>query len=305
VTDILAIIDAAIDEMATPIAAKTPRSNHVRRGEEARKPAETLDSVRNVRDNTSSDMVTDTVNLLINNRLSVVSVVSVKNGYTHGDSQLHNKSESSCEPFAMRVVGAPKVYIKSTDTTDITDIPEDSCGFPSVRDHVCEARVTDITDIPEDSYGFSAETTLRDGLNQAFEADSDDLDERAALIEFGAEVPREWAEGFAALCAMPPPTGFRPDRWQRIIEVTGVFLDRWAGEAIRCGWSDLDVFGCDPTAPTARFDCMGLVLLLDRCEIVVIDRDGAELITVTGARQRFYRRPMPPGTVSLWELVPR
>ena len=104
---------------------------------------------------------------------------------------------------------------------------------------------------------------------------------------------------------MPPPTGFSPERWQRIIDATGAFLDRWAGEAIGCGWSDLDVFGCHRQAPAARFDCMGLVLLLDRREVVAIDQDGADLVTVTGARQRFRRRPLPPGTVPLWELARR
>jgi hypothetical protein len=103
---------------------------------------------------------------------------------------------------------------------------------------------------------------------------------------------------------MAPPAGFRPDRWQQIVDATGAFLDRWAGAAIRCGWSALDVFGCHDTAPAARFDCMGLMLLLDRCKVVAIDRDGADLVTASGARQRFYRRPLPLGTVSLWELRP-
>jgi hypothetical protein len=202
----------------------------------------------------------------------------------------------------MGVGVAREVYIKITDTTDSTDIPEGFCGFASVRNHVFKPRVTDTTDIPKDSCGFPAETTLRDGLNQALEADSGELDERAALVAEGAEVPRAWAEGYAALCAMPPPPGFRSERWQRIIDATGTFLDRWAGEAIGCGWSDLDVFGCHNTAPSARFDCMGLVLLLDSCEIVAINPDGADLVTAGGARQRFYRRPMPPGTTMLWEL---
>ena len=47
---------------------------------------------------------------------------------------------------------------------------------------------------------------------------------------------------------------------------------------------------------------MGLVLLLDRREVVAIDELGADLVTVSGARQRFRRRPMPPGTVRLWQL---
>jgi hypothetical protein len=133
--------------------------------------------------------------------------------------------------------------------------------------------------------------------------DADDLDERAALIEYGAGVLRAWAEGYAALCAMPAPAGFSPERWQRIIGAAGTFIDRWAAEAIRCGWSDLAVFGCNPDRPDARFDAMGLVLLLDRCEVEGLDEDGADLVTATGARQRYWRRPVPADTVRLWDLV--
>src|SRR5947207_141206 len=132
---------------------------------------------------------------------------------------------------------------------------------------------------------------------------ADDLDERAALIEYGAGVPRRWAEGYAALCAMAAPAGFTPERWQRIVDAAGSFLDRWASAAITCGWSDLDVFGCDPDRPDARFDCMGLALLLDRMEVVGLDPDGADLIaTVGGAKLRFRRRALPQNTVSLSDL---
>jgi hypothetical protein len=106
----------------------------------------------------------------------------------------------------------------------------------------------------------------------------------------------------AALIAMDPPTGFSPARWSRIIDAAGVFLDKWAAEADRLGWSDLDVFGCDPAAPDARFDCMGVTLLCDRCEIVGIDETGADLLTNTGARQRYRRHPMPAGTIPVWDL---
>ena len=82
-----------------------------------------------------------------------------------------------------------------------------------------------------------------------------------------------------------------------------MFLDRWGAEAICCGWDTLDVFGCHQEAPAARFDCMGLVMLLNRCEILAIDERGADLVTASGARQRFRRRPLPLGTVSLWELA--
>ena len=130
----------------------------------------------------------------------------------------------------------------------------------------------------------------------------EDRGERAALIECGANVPRRWAEGYAALCSMAPPEGFSPERWQRIVDAAGSFLDRWASEAITCGWSDLDVFGCDPDRPVARFDCMGLLMLLDRCEIVGIDEGGADLVAGPEARLRYRRRPLPAATISLWQL---
>ena len=131
----------------------------------------------------------------------------------------------------------------------------------------------------------------------------EDRGERAALVEYGANVPRCCAEGFAALSSMPPPSAFSPERWARIVDAAGAFLDRWAAEAIACGWSDLDVFGCDPDRPDARFDAMGLALLLDRMAVVGIDPDGADLIaTAGGAKLRFRRRPLPQNTISLWDL---
>jgi len=133
-------------------------------------------------------------------------------------------------------------------------------------------------------------------------APPDDVDQRAALIEYGAGVPRTWAEGYAALSSMPSPAGFSSERWSRIVDAAGIFIDRYVGIAIECEWSDLDVFGCDADRPDARFDCMGLVLLLDRCEVIGIDEDGADLVTETGTRQRYRRRPLPANTVSLWAL---
>jgi hypothetical protein len=114
-------------------------------------------------------------------------------------------------------------------------------------------------------------------LTAAADPGPDDLNERAAIIEHGVGVHRAWAEGYAALSSMCAPAGFSPERWSRIVDAAGVFIDRYAGVAIECGWSDLDVFGCDPDRPDARFDCMGLVLLLDRCEIIGIDEEGADL----------------------------
>ncbi len=145
--------------------------------------------------------------------------------------------------------------------------------------------------------------SLNSFLSSPRAQNADDLEERAAIIEYGAGVPRAWAEGFAALSTMPPPTGFLPDRWARIVDAAGALIHKWASTAAACGWSDLEIFGCAPEAPDRRFDCMGLTLLLERCEIVALDRDGADLVMhKTGSRQRYRRRPLPPDTISLWQL---
>jgi hypothetical protein len=137
------------------------------------------------------------------------------------------------------------------------------------------------------------------------QAGPDHPEEGAAIIEYGANVPRRWAEGYAALCTMPAPTGFSMERWQRIVDATGNFLDRWGAEAIRCGWTDLDLFGVDADAPSRRFDCMGLLLLIDRMDVVAIDPLGADLVALndTSATQRYRRKSRPVGTVPLWDLI--
>jgi hypothetical protein len=132
----------------------------------------------------------------------------------------------------------------------------------------------------------------------------DDLEERAAIIEYEAGVPRAWAEGYAALSMMSPPLAFTPERWRRIVDAAGVFIDRWASKAADSGWSATDVFGCHPVAPDKRFDAMGICMLLDRCDVVGVDADGADLIARTGdACTRYYRRPVPLETISFGELA--
>src|SRR3954451_24754508 len=46
---------------------------------------------------------------------------------------------------------------------------------------------------------------------------AEDPSERATTLEVSADAPRRWAEGYAALCAMPPPSGFSPERWRRVV----------------------------------------------------------------------------------------
>ena len=55
------------------------------------------------------------------------------------------------------------------------------------------------------------------------------------------------------------------------------FLSRWGAVAHSLGWTTLDLFGVHPIAPAARFDLMGLTLLLQGGEVVALTEHGATI----------------------------
>ena len=128
-----------------------------------------------------------------------------------------------------------------------------------------------------------------------------DFEERTALVEYGAGVPREWAEGFARLDCTDPPPGFSPSRWRQIIGDGGLFLDKWAKQAAALGWTAVDVFGVNPAAPAVRYDGMGLVPLIGGNRVIAISADSAKLESAAGNIQTFRRYPRR-GSVALWEV---
>jgi hypothetical protein len=130
-------------------------------------------------------------------------------------------------------------------------------------------------------------------------------EERAAIVEYDADVPRSWAEGYARLDPAHPPTGVPVDRWQSFIDDSGRFLDGgWAKKAASLGWGPLDLFGCDRERCFARIDHAGLLWLLNGDRLVEFDRRMATIERRTGARQTFRRRPVLVEEVGLaWELA--
>jgi hypothetical protein len=49
-------------------------------------------------------------------------------------------------------------------------------------------------------------------------AEQSAFEERAAIVEFDAGVPREWAEGFARICTGPRPAAIPPARWRELVD---------------------------------------------------------------------------------------
>jgi hypothetical protein len=113
--------------------------------------------------------------------------------------------------------------------------------------------------------------------------------ERVVLLHVPRGVPSEWGEGVLALLTAPAPAPFNADRWRTIQDDAVRFLQARGAEACRLGWTGRDLFGVHRHAPLVRYDCMGLVPLLDGCQVAALTEDGAVLVTRSGARQTFRR----------------
>jgi hypothetical protein len=131
---------------------------------------------------------------------------------------------------------------------------------------------------------------------------NDLFEERAAIVEDGAGVRRSWAESFARLDIAERPPDFTEKAWRELIEDGGRFLDRWANEAARLGWTALDVFGVHPAAPSTTYDAIGLVPLIRGGDVVAIGSDRATIRTQGGTLVTYLRRPLA-GAIAAWELV--
>jgi hypothetical protein len=127
--------------------------------------------------------------------------------------------------------------------------------------------------------------------------------ERAAIIAEGTSAPLEWCEGFAALDIANPPADVPTARWRLFIDDCGRYLDGWAGTAAALGWGPLDLFGCNATHPFACIDQAGLLWLLGGSRIVALTDRGASVISQTGLRQPYRRKPSQPGQILAWELA--
>ena len=131
--------------------------------------------------------------------------------------------------------------------------------------------------------------------------DDTDFEERAAMNE---EAPRDWANGYARLCTLPRHPDYTETRWQGLIDDAGLFLDQWATQVDRLGWKTQEVFGVHHAKPSTRIDLQGLVPCIRGRKVVAVTADSATIETITGARQRIFRRAdtNSPGRVAVWEI---
>jgi hypothetical protein len=88
------------------------------------------------------------------------------------------------------------------------------------------------------------------------------------------------------------------DRWRRALIDGRRFLSQWGEQAEALGWTAIDVFGLHepPAEPhpsyrrLSRYDCTGLVWLLDGRSVVALTAESATIRTLTGTLLTYRRR---------------
>jgi hypothetical protein len=115
--------------------------------------------------------------------------------------------------------------------------------------------------------------------------------------------PAKWHAILAELEGKNCPERISPDRWQEVISDAEIFLSRWGSAAHSLGWTALDLFGVHPSAPAARFDVMGLLLLVQGGAVVALTADAATIRRKTGALLSC-RRPVAPGAILISAVQP-
>lgn len=135
------------------------------------------------------------------------------------------------------------------------------------------------------------------------EIDRGAIEERAAILQYDANMPSDWCDGVARLLAMPKPRRLADQVWRQLLDNTIIFIDRWARAAHGLGWDAIDIWGCHRHRPIERVDGAGVLWLLRGNAIVAMSETAASIRTQTGVVQNYYRkRRRPDSVVPAWNL---
>jgi len=140
---------------------------------------------------------------------------------------------------------------------------------------------------------FQNPASAPSAVDHTAEGWGDAEEERAALIEYEAGVPRAWAEALSRLDPSTPPPGVPSDDWVTFIDACGRFLDEgWHMQANALGWGPLELFGCDRLNPL-KGEGNGLLWRIGDGHLVVLTAHGA--LVESGDRDLYLPRcpPMP------------
>ena len=121
--------------------------------------------------------------------------------------------------------------------------------------------------------------------------------------EHATAPPPDWREALAQLETRPRPESMPAERWTQAVADASYLVHDWGQALFRCGWTLSDIFSTHQEQPLARFDAMGLCLLLQGRKIGPIDQDRIAIRQLGGAVLHFRRpRVSVAETVMLWKL---
>jgi hypothetical protein len=130
-------------------------------------------------------------------------------------------------------------------------------------------------------------------------------------------IPDEWLAGAARLPTIAWTRDYPAPACRQLMIDAERFLEFWGAQAASLGWQDWELFGCHQRAPWARFQGIGLVLLLRGRELAALTESEAATVQQPGAGEAVLRgghdHSIPPRLpwkrrpeVGLWPLtVPR
>ena len=114
--------------------------------------------------------------------------------------------------------------------------------------------------------------------------------------------PAEWIEGVSLLSKMDAPGGWPDHEWLDTVRGIEGFLTGWGGMAHMLGWTTLDCFGANKTAPRRRYDSMGLALSMFVGDVALLLPDRAVIRRANGSRLTCRRSPPKQDVMPVWEL---
>ena len=131
----------------------------------------------------------------------------------------------------------------------------------------------------------------------------DDRDDRSASAARGAVVPeavaqsrlREWHARLSTVDEFTSPPGWTLNQWLKTLDAACWLYESFASQAVRDGWSALDLFGVLPHEPGRG----GLADRLSDCRGLVMAADAASWRSWGVAKT--FRRGMGRGLTLLWE----
>jgi hypothetical protein len=124
--------------------------------------------------------------------------------------------------------------------------------------------------------------------------------EQGQKIEQATGIPLSWYAILAELKRQDCPDWLSLRWWTEVPSDAERFLAGQGGAAHGLGWTELDVFGVHPVAPSCRYNAMGLVFFIQGGEVVGMTENTATIRRRSGSVLTF-RRPNFPDAVLSYE----